>query len=50
LASSFLPIPARAALGLVVRQLVSKWPARWPRSPKVVFKAGRWVDDVVVYR
>jgi hypothetical protein len=32
---------------LVVRQLVSKRPARWPRSPKAVFKAGHWGDDMV---
>jgi hypothetical protein len=33
---------------LVVRQLVSRWPVRWPRSPKAVIKAARWVDDLAV--
>jgi hypothetical protein len=32
---------------LVVRQLVTRWPARWPGWAKAVFKAGRQVDDMV---
>jgi hypothetical protein len=28
----------------LVRQLASRWPERWPRSPKAPIKAARWVD------
>jgi hypothetical protein len=30
----------------VVHELVERWPRRWPRSPKAVFKAGRWIEDL----
>jgi hypothetical protein len=30
----------------VVRELVERWPLRWPRSPKAVYKAGRWIEDL----
>jgi hypothetical protein len=30
----------------VVRLLVSRWPIRWPRSPKALIIAGRKVDDL----
>jgi hypothetical protein len=44
-------VPSSIQLGawaeMVVRKLFSTWPARWPQSPKAVFKAGRGVDDRV---
>jgi len=30
----------------VVRLLVARWPIRWPRSPKAVVIASRWVEDL----
>jgi hypothetical protein len=30
----------------VVKQLVSRWPNRWPRTPKSFAKAARWIDDL----
>jgi hypothetical protein len=30
----------------VVKQLVERWPLRWPRSPKAVYKAGERIKDI----
>lgn len=30
----------------VVRKLVARWPVMWPRSPKAVIIAHRWVADL----